>query len=84
MYVHRLTWEQKHGPIPEGMQVLHSCDNPPCHNEEHLHLGTAADNRQEWEERGARPYKDNRPTKEQKHVEKMRRLALCMSRIKPD
>jgi hypothetical protein len=41
---HRLAWELKHGPAPEGMNVLHSCDNPPCCNEEHLFLGTDQDN----------------------------------------
>jgi len=41
---HRLTWIIKHGSIPEGMSVLHHCDNKPCANEEHLFLGTAKDN----------------------------------------
>ncbi len=39
---HRVAWEQKHGAIPEGMSVLHRCDNPPCCNEDHLFLGTQA------------------------------------------
>src|ERR1700758_4972125 len=41
---HRVAWEKTFGPIPEGMQVLHRCDNPPCINPEHLFLGTHIDN----------------------------------------
>jgi hypothetical protein len=41
---HRLVWACAHGPIPEGMFVLHRCDNPPCVRLDHLFLGTHADN----------------------------------------
>jgi hypothetical protein len=41
---HRFAWELENGPIPEGMQVLHHCDNPPCCRVSHLFLGTDADN----------------------------------------
>lgn len=44
--VHRLTWEMANGPIPEGLRVLHHCDNPPCCDAWGgcLFLGTQADN----------------------------------------
>ena len=44
---HRLAWEIKNGKIPEGMMVLHKCDNPPCCNTEHLFIGTQKDNMQD-------------------------------------
>lgn len=48
---HRYAWTQEEGEIPEGVCVLHHCDNPRCVNVEHLYLGTQADNSRDRIER---------------------------------
>ena len=51
---HRVSWQIHNGKIPEGMCVLHHCDNPICVNPSHLYLGTYADNAKDREFRGRR------------------------------
>ena len=48
----RWVWAKSKGPIPKGMNVLHSCDNGLCINIKHLWLGTKKDNTQDMMEKG--------------------------------
>lgn len=62
IYVHREAWAKVHGPIPAGMCILHHCDTPACYEEEHLFLGTKADNIRDMDAKGRRNLKP-RPQK---------------------
>ena len=50
---HRVSWEIAYArPVPAGLLVLHSCDNPPCVNPAHLFIGSYKDNMQDAARKG--------------------------------
>ena len=55
MLLHRAAWEAHNAePIPEGMVVMHTCDNPGCCNPNHLILGTQRQNIEDCIAKGRR------------------------------
>jgi hypothetical protein len=54
LLAHRVAWEARRGPVPEGFCVLHSCDVRMCCNGAHLFLGTQFDNNLDMTAKGRR------------------------------
>lgn len=49
---HRVSYRIAKGAIPQGMQIRHTCDNPPCVNPKHLLIGTGKQNARDALDRG--------------------------------
>lgn len=49
---HRVAWQMIHGPIPDGLCVMHTCDVRACVNPAHLRLGTFGDNNRDTVAKG--------------------------------
>lgn len=49
---HRSLWIELHGPIPDGLVVMHLCDRRSCLNPDHLVLGTQRANLYDRDRKG--------------------------------
>lgn len=52
LQAHRYSYERFVGQIPNGLFVLHRCDNPACVNPNHLFIGTHQDNQDDKVKKG--------------------------------
>lgn len=71
VFAHRIAWMLINGPIPDGLWVLHRCDNPPCVRPDHLFLGTAQQNTDDMVSKGRAATGDRSGPR--KHPENYRR-----------
>lgn len=75
----RAFWILTEGPIPDGLKVLHHCDNGDCTKRSHLYLGTDADNARDRESRNrsnyeSRNWKPPKRSLSEEDIREMRRL----------
>lgn len=82
---HRVSYMLHIGRIPDGMVVMHACDNRNCVNPSHLRIGTQKDNMEDCKKKGRLARQDSRGSAETKHAAKValalkeRGVSFCQS-----
>lgn len=66
---HRFAWQLANGPIPAGMLVCHTCDEPLCCRVSHLFLGRPADNSADMVAKGRQAIGDHVPPERRRRGE---------------
>lgn len=61
VFTHRFSYEIANGFIPQGFDVLHKCDNPPCVRPDHLFLGKDAENHADMVSKGRSNFGERHP-----------------------
>lgn len=78
----RVSWVLHYGSIPDGLEVLHSCDHPWCVNPYHLFLGTQAANMKDMARKGRSCAGDRNGSR--RHPERLARGERNGSRLHPE
>jgi len=77
----RVMYEIAYGPIPDGMLVCHTCDNPTCLRPTHFFLGTIQDNSADMVKKGRsfKPKGELHPMHKLSE-ERVRQIKICLKR----